>query len=346
MLSSITPFRDMKEAIQNFPATVWNQMTGGGNVPPPQIPVHNPTYPKRAFVQGLQQQYTAPAQSPVANQHLDNTNTRAAWERDRALVEKLLGETPNARNNLELFAGLLCSRVEAMPPEVKNRVNAYSSTFSYGLHDIFHQLSPAGAVEAFQAEFRQNGMSDKAIHILGGLAVIVTDADKATTRAAAAQIQNRQTHNIMAPGVHESSRHPFHFWHNLTHGNIRGAVNAIYEGIRERNNALHGATAQGNQLPTTMFGSSATIMKVMQQCEVMGMDEPQSRTAALAVAQHWLDKRLDYSNDGHSLVELLNGVEAYFNGDPDIANQNAEQELATLGSVSDNPGTGFQPVQY
>ncbi|WP_020408632.1 hypothetical protein [Hahella ganghwensis] len=349
MLSSITPVADMINAVRELPtrtANALNQLFNGTRTPAPQIPPHNPAYPKRAFVQGLQQQYAAPAQNPVAHQQLDNTNTTEAWQRDRAWVEQQLGQNPEARNDLEVLAGLLASRVEAMSCANRNLTNNYSSTFSYGLPDVLHHLSPAGAVEAFQTEFRNNGMSDKAIHILGGLLVIVSEADKHETRAAATQIQNRQTHDIMQPGVHESSRHPFHFWNNLTHGNFRGAFDAIRQGIAQRNNAAHGATPAGNQLPTTMFGSSTTIMKTMRQCEVMGLTPQESRTAALAVAQHWLDKRLDYSNDGHSLLELQNGVEAYFNNNPALANQNAEQHLAGLGSVSDNPQTGYQPVQY
>lgn len=77
--------------------------------------------------------------------------------------------------------------------------------------------------------------------------------------------------------------------------------------------------------PTTMFGASATIMKVLKLCEALGLDEQEKMCVGYSVALHWIDKYLNDNSwirggfltpDRHSLLEALQGMYAYIESDP------------------------------
>lgn len=74
-----------------------------------------------------------------------------------------------------------------------------------------------------------------------------------------------------------------------------------------------------------MFGASATIMKVLKFCETIGLNQEERMFVGYSVALHWLDKYLNDDSwirggvltpDRHSLLEALQGMYAYIDGDP------------------------------
>jgi hypothetical protein len=77
--------------------------------------------------------------------------------------------------------------------------------------------------------------------------------------------------------------------------------------------------------PTTMFGASATIMKVLKLCEAIGLNDEERMFVGYSVALHWIDKYLNddswsrggmFTPDRHSLIEALQGMYAYIDGNP------------------------------
>lgn len=77
--------------------------------------------------------------------------------------------------------------------------------------------------------------------------------------------------------------------------------------------------------PTTMFGASATIMKVMNLCEALNLDNDEKMVVGYSVALHWIDKYLNdnswflggtFTPDRHSLIEALQGMYAHIEKDP------------------------------
>ncbi|WP_152622705.1 hypothetical protein [Archangium violaceum] len=80
--------------------------------------------------------------------------------------------------------------------------------------------------------------------------------------------------------------------------------------------------------PTTMFGASATIMKVLKLCEAIGLSDEDKMFVGYSVALHWIDKYLNDDSwirggvltpDRHSLLEALQGMYAYIEKDPTAA---------------------------
>lgn len=77
--------------------------------------------------------------------------------------------------------------------------------------------------------------------------------------------------------------------------------------------------------PTTMFGASATIMKVMNLCEALDLGPDEKMIVGYSVALHWIDKYLNdnswflggtFTPDRHSLIEALQGMYAHIEKDP------------------------------
>ncbi|WP_375760585.1 hypothetical protein [Corallococcus exercitus] len=92
--------------------------------------------------------------------------------------------------------------------------------------------------------------------------------------------------------------------------------------------------------PTTMFGASATIMKVLKFCEYLKLDEDEKMFVGYSVALHWLDKYLNddswirggvFTPDRHSLLEALQGMYAYLGTDP----SGAAKALITMYEEAD-----------
>lgn len=266
------------------------------------------------------------------------------WLLSRAVLDQLIVSNPDSRDNMELGAALLIDALERNPS--LNQTNKYSSTFAQNILDLGTRLTPQQAINIFRHEYDRHGMSERAIYLLGGLFVIGTEAERLITTN---QITQRAILGVqwgndrMALGtVQDTSR----FTWKLTmyrpfFGNIR-ALDLLRSAFAVlRPNRPHGRCDDGAVqilMPTTVYGSSATIMKVMKKCEAMNMTPEQCMSIAFAVAHHWLDKNLSGKKDYHSLIEMLQGALTYLGMDEGAANQLLAHQMRTLGStVYQNP---------
>lgn len=80
--------------------------------------------------------------------------------------------------------------------------------------------------------------------------------------------------------------------------------------------------------PTTMFGASATMMKVLNLCVALELSKEEQMIVGYSVALHWIDKYLNddswlrggtFTPDRHSLIEALQGMYAHIESDPNKA---------------------------
>lgn len=273
------------------------------------------------------------------------------WQIDRAVIERLILVAPEFRNNLELAAGLLASKLASNP--LANKYNNYSSTFGSGPLDVYGNRTPKQALEAFKREFAQHGMSNTAIYILGGMFIISAEAEKnyggRTERAYRALPPLTRGRDRMADNTDQGmSRFMWKFTVMVSNPRYildlpKGFMRAIATKSPPHGRIIDGNTTLIN--PTTKFGSSATIMKVMKLCEVLGLSKEQCMCVALAVLQHWSDKHLSGRSDRHSLIEGLHGALTYIGHGEDYANQFLASEVREIGQFFyQNPHLAFVSV--
>jgi hypothetical protein len=264
------------------------------------------------------------------------------WQLSRAVLDQLIVSNPDSRDNMELGAVLLIDALERN--SLLDQRNKYSSTFAQSMLDLGTRLTPQQAINVFRREYDQRGMSERAIYLLGGLFIIGVEAERAVTANQIHALAGaRWGSDLMALGtIQDTSRFTWKLtMYSPFFGNIR-ALDLLRSAFAVlRSNRPHGRCADGAVqilMPTTVFGSSATIMKVMKKCEALGMTPEQCMSIAFAVAHHWLDKNISGKRDYHSLIEALHGALTYLGMDEGTANRLLAHQLRTLGpTVYRNP---------
>lgn len=309
---------------------------------------HNPGYEKPQGNMALMGPQT-PYQGALIS-HNTWFPTPKGWQIDRAVLERLILVAPDFRNNLELAAGLLASQLESNP--LANKYNNYSSTFGSGLIDVFGNRTPHEALQAFKKEFSRHGLSNKAIYILGGMFIVSAEAEKNfgnRTVQILRQRGQRWGNEWMRDNTDQGmSRFMWKFTVMMSRPKYLLDLPSGFKRAIATKSPPHGRVLDGNTAiisPTTKFGSSATIMKVMKLCEALGLNQEQCMCVALAVLQHWSDKHLNGRSERHSLIEGLQGALTYIGHGEDYANRYLAAEIREIGNFFyNNPQYAFVSV--
>lgn len=189
--------------------------------------------------------------------------------------------------------------------------------------------------------------TNKAICTLGGTFVICAEAYKGAVKL---QVVERR----MEASTIENSRLTWkagQLW--LAPLKRKGSaifsfVNAVFQRILPWDkHAIIQYKGSDYYAPTTMFGASATMMKVMSICEAIGLSDEDKVFVGYAVVMHWIDKYLNdnswfdggvFTPDRHSLIEGLQGMYAFIEKNP----QKAATELVTLYENTDKLALALQ----
>ncbi|NOK08760.1 hypothetical protein [Corallococcus exercitus] len=185
---------------------------------------------------------------------------------------------------------------------------------------------------------------DKALCTLGGTFVVCGEAYKAPVKARIEKEKGKKEPRMKSGTVAETSRLTWKLGQVVLNFGWR-SFDAFLRALFARINPLdQHAVIQYRQgayyAPTTMFGASATIMKVMNLCEALDLSDDDKEFVGYCVALHWIDKYLNDNSwfnggwatpDRHSLIEALQGMYAHINDDP----TKAARELALMYEQAD-----------
>ncbi|NBD13075.1 hypothetical protein [Corallococcus silvisoli] len=173
------------------------------------------------------------------------------------------------------------------------------------------------------------GWTDQAICLLGGSFIICAESYKDDIRKHFKE-NNKKEQRMKSKTNEELSRFTWKVGQLATTFSFPTGVGDFIHSalIRISPWDRHAVVKYGEKdyyAPTTMFGASATIMKVLKFCETLGLDQNERMFVGYSVAMHWLDKYLNDASwirggiltpDRHSLLEALQGMYAYIDGDP------------------------------
>ncbi|OJT22969.1 hypothetical protein BO221_18915 [Archangium sp. Cb G35] len=177
-----------------------------------------------------------------------------------------------------------------------------------------------------------NDWTDQAICMLGGTFVICAESYKKDIKKHFDE--NKKKEPRMASGTDaELSRFTWKIGQFATTLKFpTGLADFLHSVLRRLNpwdrHAVVKYRDEDYYAPTTMFGASATIMKVLKLCEAIGLNDDDKMFVGYSVALHWIDKYLNDDSwvrggvltpDRHSLLEALQGMYAYIQNDPTAA---------------------------
>ncbi|ATB37168.1 hypothetical protein CYFUS_002589 [Cystobacter fuscus] len=208
-------------------------------------------------------------------------------------------------------------------------INPYSGTLA--VIDQEHQKShnPKTALALLhRVSSGYESWTNQAICTLGGTFIICAEAYKGEVKTAF-QGKKKQEPRMKSGTVAETSRLTWkmgQLFLNPGTASIANFLNAVFARINPWDkHAIVTYKEKEYYAPTTMFGASATIMKVMNLCEALGLSDEQKVFVGYSVAMHWIDKYLNdnswflggmFTPDRHSLIEALQGMYAHIENDP------------------------------
>jgi hypothetical protein len=262
---------------------------------------------------------------------------RSGWLLDRAVIKYRLSTAENAFVQMnETYQKLLNFLEKEELKGVMNKTHVYSKTFSSTPWTVSDCIKALKTAEQFEG-----GFSNQFIYILGGTLVIAAESTNQYCKDAIKK-KKRLTYDWMSD-LTAAGNSRFTWKLAQLGGSIKNLPKSLFKLFPSAITYgspidLHGRMGL-KEAPTTAFGASATIMKVLRMCEVMGFeDEYEYTLAALCVAYHWSDKHLSGETERHSLIETLQGLYAYTKGDPLEGKRTLQAFYNTLPQSNyDNP---------
>ncbi|NNC18081.1 hypothetical protein HJC22_20420 [Corallococcus exiguus] len=208
-------------------------------------------------------------------------------------------------------------------------INPYSGTLA--VVDASHAKShtPKTALALLnKVSGGYKGWTNQAICTLGGTFIISADAYKGEVKSRL-KLKSKTEPRMKSGTVAETSRLTWKMGQLFLSPGTPAVMNflkALFARINPWDkHAVIQYQGDAYYAPTTMFGASATIMKVMNLCEALDLSSEDKEFVGYCVAMHWLDKYLNDSSwflggaftpDRHSLIEALQGMYAHIEDNP------------------------------
>lgn len=257
-------------------------------------------------------------------QHLDDLSNKdvdlirgydslKSWSIDNLLLERLIQQQGRFVFNSNALSGIKNLNDFIVSKGSDRTVGKYSTTF--GANFFGRSMSPRKAIDLFFTEYNKNGMSMTAVYILGGAFVIGAQAARGglklgggmthgfslfkmgNTRYSLDTVQGRSFPMLsLALG----------FYNPLRWGHI---VDSACSSLRY--DKPHARCKDGDLrilAPSTVFGSSKTIIKVVDACNMIGMTREECMSIVFCVIYHWIQKNHAGRKERHSFLEGLQGA--------------------------------------
>lgn len=250
------------------------------------------------------------------------------WTWDKIALEATIQEDMDkSANALTKASGALSRWIDEKP--FKSSMNPYSGTLA--VVDEEHRTShtPKTALALLNKAYsKAESWTNQAICTLGGTFIICAEAYKKDVKSVL-QEKNLQEPRMESGTAAETSRLTWKLGQIvLNTGTV--SIGSFMKSVSARLNpwdqhAIIKYKEGEYYAPTTMFGASATIMKVLNLCDALGLDNDEKMVVGYSVALHWIDKYLNdnswflggkFTPDRHSLIEALQGMYAHIEKDP------------------------------
>lgn len=235
------------------------------------------------------------------------------WAIDQVMLQNLMKQNPNYVENV--LKGIQLLNMKVKKSGLENTLGKYSSTFTTGYWGK-HPVTPRQAIDLFYKEYKQNGMSFKALYILGGAFVAGSEAARGASKMGLNKSLNlKMNENPWGDERYQLSTVQGRSFPMLSLGmfwtkpkkwpHIMDSALSSF-----RYDRPHGRCKEGTMhilAPTTKFGSSKTIIKIVSTCQMLGMEREEAMSVVFAVLYHWIQKQHAGRMDRHSLLEGLQG---------------------------------------
>lgn len=250
------------------------------------------------------------------------------WTWDRIALETTLqADMVKSADALTKASGALSKWIDEKA--FKSSMNPYSGTLA--VVDQEHRTShtPRTALALLNKVYsKSQSWDNRAICTLGGTFIICAEAYKHDVKGALQQKKLKEP-RMESGTAAETSRLTWKLGQIvLNTGTV--SISSFLKSVAARINpwdqhAIIKYKDGKYYAPTTMFGASATIMKVLNLCEALDLSPDEKMIVGYSVALHWIDKYLNdsgwflggtFTPDRHSLIEALQGMYAHIEKDP------------------------------